>query len=346
MNNGVPVIRYQKRGSICHGFARTFFEGLPGSATTSRIPIRGADSCGNPVRIIVDWGCVTVTPLMYQRTCQCLLDDLMPLEKKVYEQTCRNCLGAESKRRYLMDGEDVYWCSCRHCFLAQCVEELSVALKKLHAYHPGLAQGVEPKANLAELGSAVRASPEFRERQVRPSLHIDACARLVAQYREKRLAEVWEVEQDIAVGQKPFGKNLDGVRHLTRDAAMPRPVRLRLFLLLVAASNTDELKEVKKQQLIRDGGLTPDAHLFANLEHVTRRAGSVQRYSTASAQSERSTSASASSAATNKDPFLKQACMLMETANRNRTLWVGLSLTSMERDHAMRPNGASGGQNS
>ncbi|KAF8303469.1 putative syntaxin binding protein [Trypanosoma cruzi] len=126
---------------------------------------------------------------------------------------------------------------------------------------------------------------------------------------------------------------------------MPRPVRLRLFLLLVAASSTDELTEAKKQQPIRDGGLTPDAHLSANLEHVTRRAGSVQRYSTASAQSERSTSASASNAATDEDPFLKHACMIMETG-RNRTLRVGLSLASVQRDHVMRTNGASGGQNS
>ncbi|RNC54219.1 putative syntaxin binding protein [Trypanosoma cruzi] len=63
-----------------------------------------------------------------------------------------------------MDEEDVYRCFYRHCFLAQCVEEPSVALKKLHAYHPGLAHGVEPKAKLAELGSAVRAPPEFWER--------------------------------------------------------------------------------------------------------------------------------------------------------------------------------------
>ncbi|PWV20766.1 putative syntaxin binding protein [Trypanosoma cruzi] len=126
---------------------------------------------------------------------------------------------------------------------------------------------------------------------------------------------------------------------------MPRPVRLRL-LLLVAASSTDELTEAKKQQLIRDGGLTPDGHLFAKLEHVTRKAGSVQRYSTASAQSRRSTSASASNAATDEDPFLKHARMMMETADRKRSLRVELSLTSMERDHAMRPNGASGGHNS
>ncbi|RNC51097.1 syntaxin binding protein, partial [Trypanosoma cruzi] len=93
MNNSVSVICQKNTDSICHGFAGTFFEGLPGSATTNRISLRGADSCGNPVRIIVDWGCVTVTPLMHQRTCQCLLDDLMPLENNLYERTCRNRLG-------------------------------------------------------------------------------------------------------------------------------------------------------------------------------------------------------------------------------------------------------------
>ncbi|EKG00092.1 syntaxin binding protein, putative [Trypanosoma cruzi] len=37
--------------------------------------------------------------------------------------------------------------------------------------------------------------------------------------------------------------------------------------------------------------------------------------------------------------------MIMET-DRNRSLRVELSLASVQRDHAMRPNGASGGQNS
>ncbi|PWV19824.1 putative syntaxin binding protein [Trypanosoma cruzi] len=38
--------------------------------------------------------------------------------------------------------------------------------------------------------------------------------------------------------------------------------------------------------------------------------------------------------------------MMIETANRNRTLRVELSLASVQRDHAIGPNGASGGQNS
>ncbi|KAF8297348.1 hypothetical protein TcBrA4_0068670 [Trypanosoma cruzi] len=84
MNNSVPFICHQNSGSICHGFAGTFFEGFLDSATTSRISLGGADSRGNPVRVIVDWGCVMVTPLMHQRTFECLLDDLMLLENNLY----------------------------------------------------------------------------------------------------------------------------------------------------------------------------------------------------------------------------------------------------------------------
>ncbi|PWV07854.1 putative syntaxin binding protein 1 [Trypanosoma cruzi] len=54
VNNSVPVIRHHNSGNICHGVAGTFFEVSPGTATTSRISLRGADSCGNPVRILVD----------------------------------------------------------------------------------------------------------------------------------------------------------------------------------------------------------------------------------------------------------------------------------------------------
>ncbi|KAF8277538.1 putative syntaxin binding protein [Trypanosoma cruzi] len=57
-------------------------------------------------------------------------------------------------------------------------------------------------------------------------------------------------------------------------------------------------------------------------------------------------SASASNAATDWDPFLNRACMMMETTNRKRTLRVGLSLASIRRDHGMRPNGESCTQNS
>ncbi|RNC34592.1 syntaxin binding protein, partial [Trypanosoma cruzi] len=63
---------------------QNLFDGSPGNTTTSRILLRDADSRGNSVRITVDWGCVTVTPLMHQRTCRCLLDDLMPLENNLY----------------------------------------------------------------------------------------------------------------------------------------------------------------------------------------------------------------------------------------------------------------------
>ncbi|KAF8303690.1 hypothetical protein TcYC6_0041290 [Trypanosoma cruzi] len=127
---------------------------------------------------------------------------------------------------------------------------------------------------------------------------------------------------------------------------MPRPVRLRLLLLLVAASNTDELTEAKKQQLIQDGGLTPDAHLLANLEHVTRRAGSVQRYSNG-VGAERTEHECLCEQRRDERGFVSEACLYAYgDGEQEEDAAVGLSLASVQRDHAMRPNGASGGQNS
>ncbi|PWV01208.1 putative syntaxin binding protein 1 [Trypanosoma cruzi] len=158
-------------------------------------------------------------------------------------------------------------------FFAQCLEELPAALKKLHGGSPGIGagRGAEGQScGVGEFGAGSAGVSGEAGQTVAAHRHLhEACGAVP----EKRLAEVCEVEQDIAAGRKPFRKNLDGVWRLTKDAAIPRPVRLRLLLLLVAASSADELTEAKKQQLIQDGELTADAHLFANLEHVTRRAG-------------------------------------------------------------------------
>ncbi|ESL10481.1 syntaxin binding protein [Trypanosoma rangeli SC58] len=146
MKSGVPVIRYQSRSNICHEFARSLFEKLAKLCYEEPDFNNGASSCGKPVLIILDRGFDTATPLLHQRTYQCLLDDLMPQENNVYVQTFKNRVGEDTKRQYMIDEEEVYWCAYRHRFFAHCLEELPAALKKLHAEHPTLAQGMGIKS--------------------------------------------------------------------------------------------------------------------------------------------------------------------------------------------------------
>ncbi|KAH9577668.1 Sec1-like protein [Trypanosoma melophagium] len=315
LNNGVPLIRYQGRSNVCQAFAKTFLSKL--AKLCHDIPefMNGSDGTDNPIVVILDRSFDSVAPLIHDRHYQSLLEDLMPLENNVYEQSFKNRLGEESKRQYALDEEDSYWCQYRHRFFAHCLEELPAALKKLHQDNPTLAQGLTQAPNVAELGSAVRALPEFQEKQGKLSLHIDICTKLMAIYRENRLAEVCEVEQDIAAERKNFKTNLENVRRLVKDFTIPQSVRLRLSLLLAAGSDTVNFPEVKKQQLIQEGGLMGDSTKFANIELVTSRVGKIRRESTDLNQKKRR--GSGSSNTVDGDPFVNQAYLIIEALTKN-----------------------------
>ncbi|KEG07651.1 syntaxin binding protein 1 [Trypanosoma grayi] len=345
LNNGVPVIRFQNRSGICPGFAKIFFEKLAKLCHDVPDFKKGGDGGDNPLLIILDRSFDTVAPLVHERTYQCLLEDLMPLENNMYEQTFKNRLGADSKRQFPVDEEDPYWCRYRHRFFAHCLEELPAALKKLHSENPSLAQGMGQNANVAELGGAVRALPEFQEKQAKLSMHIDICTKVMAQYRERRLAEVCEVEQDIAAERKPFKTNLENVRRLLKEVTVPQEVRLRLLLLFVAASNTSEFTEVRKQQLIQESGMAGDVNRIASLEHLTSRVGRVRREAAVLGQEmngkQQTANTPGTNAASGGDPFLNQAYLVMEAAVKN-TLSAA-DFPTMNSPNDAGPTAASGG---
>ncbi|KAF8281742.1 putative syntaxin binding protein [Trypanosoma cruzi] len=244
----------------------------------------------------------------------------------------------------VIGGEDVYWCSYRHCFLAQCVEELSVALKKLHAYHPGLAQGVEPKANPAELSSAVRAPPEFRERQARLSLHIDflreACGTVLGEAtgggagggtRHRRWAPTpqekpgWRAAPDEGYRNAPACVTVSSVacdceQHRRVDGGQE------------AAADPRRWTDVRRPFVCEPWACDEEGRERATIQHGV---GAERTQHECLCEQRRN----------GRDTFLKHACMMMGTG-RNRTLRVGLSLALAQRDHVIGPNGASGGQNS
>ncbi|ORC92821.1 syntaxin binding protein 1 [Trypanosoma theileri] len=377
LNNGVPVIRYQGRSNICEAFAKTFLSKF--AKLCHDIPEfkNGSDGSNNPIVIILDRSFDSVAALIHDRTYQSLLEDLMPLENNMYEQSFKNRLGEESKRQFVLDEEDLYWCQYRHRFFAHCLQELPTTLKKLHQENPTLAQGVTQAANVAELGSAVRALPEFQEKQGKLSLHIDICTKLMAIYRENRLAEVCEVEQDIAAGRKNFKTNFENVRRLVKDLTIPQSVRLRLSLLLAAGSDTTEFSQMKKQQLIQESGIMGDVSQFANIDRITSRVGKLRKESAEMDQKKKmGSSATGDAEGLDGDPFINQAYLIMEALAKNtlstadypvlnspyesmmsaggtgmhgdsaggkKTLRMGLALAAMRRDASLGAEDGNGG---
>ncbi|CBH13993.1 syntaxin binding protein 1, putative [Trypanosoma brucei gambiense DAL972] len=310
MGGGIPVVRAQGRSQSCEVFSRLLLDELAKLAISVPNFENGVDDDGvgssKPVLIILDRSFDTVTPLMHHRTYQCLLEDLMPLENDMYVQKFETRSGERSTRELSVDEEDPYWCQYRHRFFAECMEEFPAELKKLHNENPHLVNTREASPSITELSNVTRVLSTFQKDQGRLSVHIDICTKIFNLYREQCLDVVCEAEQDIAAGRKSFKTNFETVRHIIKDPAVPRDVRLRLLLLLSAATDTSEYSEAKKQTLIKQSELTEVAGAFSKLEQLTSRVGKLNpegRNAKSSAE---------------KDPFITQTYQIMEALAGNK----------------------------
>nr|CCM16509.1 Sec1/Munc18 related protein, putative [Leishmania guyanensis] len=268
---GVPTVQYQGSSRLAHQVARIFADqaaqALRTNPTTFRMSSNATaasgDAAESPLLIIVDRSFDAIEPVIHERTYQCLLNDLMLLENSIYEHTFEDRSGQESTRSCPIDEHDPYWCQYRHRFFALCLAEFPKKLEDLMAANPTLVAGMKKlKGNygtgnrLADMGSAIRFLPEFQERQAKLSLHIDMCSKIMDRYRQQRLAEVCEMEQDVATGRRPFKELYDSVRRMAADVSLPLDVRTRLLLLLIAGTNTHEFSEARKLMLLQETGLS------------------------------------------------------------------------------------------
>lgn len=284
MGAGVPSVRYQGTSRLAQQVARLFTEQVAAATRSNPSAFRlssaaTAEPEEPPLLILVDRSFDAVEPLLHERTYQCLLNDLMPLENGIYQQTFEGRSGQEGSRSCPIDEQDPVWCQYRHRFFPVCLEEIPRKLQELIAANPALANGMSNMAaggtgnKLADVGSAIRALPEFQERQAKLSVHIDICTKIMDLYKQQKLAEVCEVEQDMATGRRSFKEVYENVRRLAADVSLPLPVRARLLLLLCAATNTREFTEAKKLMLLQESGLTSEADRCNSLAMFITRMG-------------------------------------------------------------------------
>lgn len=268
---GVPTVQYQGSSRLAQQVARIFSDQVAQATRTNpavfRMSAAGGGNTGgaleeSPLLILVDRSFDAVEPLLHERTYQCLLNDLMPLDNNIYQQTFEGRAGQESTRSCPIDEQDPYWCQYRHKFFPVCLAEIPKKLQDLMSANPALVAGMSKLSapggsnnKLADVGSAIRALPEFQEKQAKLSLHIDICTKVMDRYKQQKLAEVCEVEQDIGAARRPFKELYDSVHRLAADVSLPLNVRVRLVLLLIAGTNTREFSDAKKVLLMQEAGL-------------------------------------------------------------------------------------------
>ncbi|CBZ28048.1 putative syntaxin binding protein 1 [Leishmania mexicana MHOM/GT/2001/U1103] len=294
---GVPTVQYQGNSQLAQQVARIFVDQAAQASRTNPAMFRmssAATPCGggaadeSPLLILVDRSFDAVEPLMHERTYQCLLNDLMPIENNIYEQTYEGRSGQEATRSCPIDEHDPYWCQYRHKFFPVCLLEFPKKLQSLMAANPNLVAGMKrlnsgygAGSKLVDVGSAIRALPEFQEQQAKISLHIDICTKIMDRYRQQKLAEVCEVEQDVATGCRPFKELYDNIHRLAADVSLPLGVRVRLTLLLIAGTNTREFSEAKKLMLLQETGLSSEANRCNSFSMFISRTGQLPQEATA-----------------------------------------------------------------
>ncbi|GET89590.1 syntaxin binding protein 1, putative [Leishmania tarentolae] len=286
---GIPTVQYQGSSQLAQQVARIFVDQAAQASRANPAMFRmsstatqsyGGAADESPLLILVDRSFDAVEPLIHERTYQCLLNDLMPMENNIYVQTYEGRSGQEATRRCPIDEHDPYWCQYRHKFFPVCLLEFPKKLESLVESNPDLVAGVRRPSNvygtgnkLADAGKAIRALPEFQEKQAKISLHIDICTKIMDRYNQQKLAEVCEVEQDVATERRPFKELYDNIRRLTADVSLPLGVRVRLILLLIASTNTREFSEAKKLMLLQDAGLSSHADSCNSLSMFISRMG-------------------------------------------------------------------------
>nr|CCC92651.1 unnamed protein product [Trypanosoma congolense IL3000] len=299
-----PIVRYQRRSNNCETLVHLLLEKLAGLSCSvpglQEDPDRHyEEAAGETVLIVVDRSFDTITPLMHHRTYQCLLEDLMPLDKDLYTQKFETRSGESSTREITVDEEDPYWTLYRHRSFVDCMVEFPKELKKLHSENPHLANKRSAAVDIAELSNITRVLRSFQKEQGRLSVHIDICTNISNAYQEQGLNAVCEAEQDIAAGRKSLKSNIETVRRITKDLAVPWDVRLRLLLLLAAATDTSEFSQTKKQLLIKQAELEEEIDTFSRLEQLTSRVGKLTMDIRSAKSAER-------------DPYITQAYQIME----------------------------------
>lgn len=251
IGEGMPIIRYHSQSPTAKQFAEMLIseaEKLVGAALSPTALHR-------PQLIIVDRCCDLLEPLAHHRSYQCLAAELCPFPNGVYEQTYQGRKGEELKRVMMIDEQDEYWGRYRHESFDVCLSVFQEDLRKLLEEHPSLAHGMQKGVSVAAAGSAIRALPEFLERQSKLSAHVDICTGITQRYAKQQLQAVVDMELDIIYHRRPPKELLKEIKIIGGDLTISAPLRVRLLLFSFVFLSEKVFPAKMRQQLITNCGL-------------------------------------------------------------------------------------------
>ena len=269
--NEYPFIRYDQQSQTCTSLASIFkmkmdkyVGGNPGwwYHGSGNCPYQGVEKDRSTL-LLLDRKYDCLTPLMHDFTYQAMVNDLLNIygDKITYKAESQENPQIKTAKDVLLNDKDKLWVEMRGEHIAKVIEELSGRIREVVNSSTSNVSRNKKGSNmsLAQLASALKELPEYREVMSKLSQHMNIAHECMDKLKRDNLLDLGDVEQTFATGKDEDGRNVQVSETIRRcESAMLsiRDPKDRLRLMLIATISQGGLSHSDKDRLLRAAQLS------------------------------------------------------------------------------------------
>lgn len=264
--NEYPYIRYNQNSPICGSLAALFKRKMDrfvgsnpgwwyhGSGNSPSYSVERERS----TVLLLDRSSDCLTPLMHDFTYQAMVNDLLDVfgDKITYKAESQENSRKKEDKDVLLNDKDKLWVELRGEHIAKVIEVLSGRIQEVvnSSTSDVTRKEAGSKMSLAELASALKELPEYREVMSKLSQHMHIAHECMDQFTGAGLMNLSDVELEFATGKDENDKSIkisETVRQCESIMLRIQDPKDRLRLMLIATISQGGLSRSDKDRLLR-----------------------------------------------------------------------------------------------
>ena len=266
--NEYPYIRYSQNSRTCTSIASIFkrkMDKFVGSNNSwwyhgsGNCPFGGNVERDRSTVLLLDRTSDCLTPLMHDFRYQAMVNDLLNIvgDKITYKADSPDNPRKKEDKDVLLNDKDKLWVEMRGEHIAKVIEVLSGRIQEVVNSSSTSSVARKDKGSnmsLAQLASALKELPEYREVMSKLSQHMHLAHECMDQFGRAGLLDLSDVEQTLATGKSEEGRLTKLSETISRcESAMLRiqDPKDRLRLMLIATISQGGLTSFDKERLLR-----------------------------------------------------------------------------------------------
>jgi len=218
-----------------------------------------------------------ISPLIHEFTYQAMVSDLLEMDgDQLTYKLPENKGGAadedgvvdSDKKDVLLNDNDEVWVEFRHKHIADVMQTVSKRIMDIMSTNKAskLQNSSENKnMSVAELASALKALPEYRELVSKLNQHMHIANECFSKYNQESLGDLGELEQTLATGEDEDGKSpklsdlIEEIVNILPSLSHTNKLRLICIALL---SQHDSIEDEHKNQILDSASLSSQDRLI------------------------------------------------------------------------------------